>query len=103
IDGTVVFESNKLDKKLEGEVVLGVRPEGYELNENGKLTVESLFIETIGRDLSLVSAHKEAISQSMRIIINNDNLNISGKKQVKFNLKANKTFVFDQESGRRLA
>lgn len=103
IDGTVVFESNKLDKKLEGEVVLGVRPEGYELNENGKLTVESLFIETIGRDLSLVSAHKDAISQSMRIIINNDNLNISGKKHVKFNLKANKTFVFDQESGRRLA
>lgn len=103
IDGKVVFESDKLKKVSEKEIVVGVRPEGYELNENGTLEVESLYVETIGRDLSLVSAHKDAISDSMRIILTNENLNMETKKTVKFNLKANKTFIFDKATGRRLA
>ncbi len=103
IGGKVVYTTNKFEKGLSGPVVVGVRPEGYELNKDGALTVESLYIETIGRDLSLVSAHKEAISESMRIILNNDDVRLSGRGPVSFNLKANKTYVFDKESGRRLA
>ena len=76
IDGKVVFESKKLDKDLKGEVVLGVRPEGYELSDNGSLLVEPLFVETIGRDLALVSKHKNLQSDSMRIILTNENLDL---------------------------
>ncbi len=103
IDGKVVFESSKLKDVSLKDIVVGVRPEGYELNENGALEVESLYIETIGRDLSLVSAHKDAVSDSMRVILTNENLNLEANKTVKFNLKANKTFIFDKETGRRLA
>src|SRR5690606_33696090 len=103
IDGKAVFESAKLKDSNAKEVVVGVRPEGYELAEDGKLTVDALFVETIGRDLALVSSHKNAISESMRIILNNDEVNLNGKKTVNFNLKPRKTFIFDKETGRRIA
>jgi multiple sugar transport system ATP-binding protein len=103
IDGKVVFESKKLDKDLKGEVVVGVRPEGYELSDNGSLAVEPLFVETIGRDLALVSKHKNLQAESMRIILTNENLDLNNKKEIKFNLKPNKTYIFDKVSGRRLA
>ncbi|VEU83043.1 ATP-binding cassette domain-containing protein [Acholeplasma hippikon] len=103
IDGKVVFESSKLDKALTGEVVVGVRPEGYELAEDGVLEVKALFVETIGRDLSLVASHQNGMTESFRIVLNNDTDDVKNKPAVKFNLKANKTFIFDKVTGRRLA
>ena len=39
----------------------------------------------------------------MRIILTNENLDLKNKKEIKFNLKPNKTYIFDKVSGRRLA
>src|SRR5690606_35185003 len=103
IDGKVVFTSNKLKDASSNKVVIGVRPEGYEISEDGALTVQAQFVETIGRDLALVVSHKNAFNGSMRIILNNDEVNVSGMKEVKFNLKPRKTFIFDKETGRRIA
>ncbi len=103
IDGKVVFESPELAKETNRKVVVGVRPEGYELNPSGQLSIEPQYIETIGRDLSLVSTHGHAITPTFRIILQNANLAIEAGKTVNFNLKPEKTFVFDKEDGRRLA
>src|SRR5690606_7900397 len=103
VDGKVVFESEKLAKAKADKVVVGVRPEAYEITENGQLTVDALFIETIGRDLALVASHKNSLNDSFRIILNSDDVDLKGKKQVSFNLKPRKTFIFDKESGRRIA
>ena len=103
IDDQVVYASDKLKKEKEREVVVGVRPEGYELSESGTLTITSQYVETIGRDLSLVSTHKDAITPSFRIIIQDADQALYDQKQVRFNLKKHKTFIFDAEDGRRLA
>ena len=103
IGDAVVFTNDKLAGEAAREVVIGVRPEGYELVEKGPLSLKPQFIETIGRDLSLVATHPDAISPSMRIILSNDGLTLSGNSEIHFALKPRKTFVFDKETGRRLA
>ncbi len=103
IGDAAVFTSAKLSKETIKDVVIGVRPEGYELNDQGPLSLEPQFVETIGRDLSLVATHKNALSPTLRIILSSDTLILNGKKEIKFSLKPNKTYVFDKETGRRLA
>lgn len=38
----------------------------------------------------------------MRIILINENLDLKNKKEIKFNFKLNKIYIFDKVSGRRL-
>ena len=103
INQKLVFESEKLSKEKDRQVVVGVRPEGYTLDKEGPLTIEAQFVETIGRDFALVSSHSASIAPSFRIILNDDvNLN-ELKGNVSFKLKENKTYIFDESNGRRLA
>ena len=103
IGDAAVFESAKLKEEKDREVVVGVRPEGYIPNANGVLGVECDFIEMIGRDLSVVATHKEAITKTYRIILSDISENIKEQSVIKFDLKPYKTFIFDLEDGRRLA
>lgn len=103
IGDSLVYESDKLKKEKDREVVLGVRPEGYEMSESGALSINSQYVETIGRDLSLVSTNPEAITPSFRIILHDADASVQEQKIVRFNLKKHKTFIFDKEDGRRLA
>ncbi len=98
-----VFDSAKLKAEKDREIVIGVRPEGYTPNVNGALGVDCDFIETIGRDLSIVATHKDAITKTFRIILSDLTENIKEQSVIKFDLKPNKTFIFDLEDGRRLA
>jgi multiple sugar transport system ATP-binding protein len=103
IENQVVFESSKLAKEKDKDVILGVRPEGYILDKNGPLTVDAQFVETIGRDFALVSSHMASTAPTFRIILNDD-VNVKDLKgKVSFKLKENKTFVFDEAEGRRIA
>ena len=103
INGKVVYESTALKKETDREVILGVRPEGYIPNPNGKIELERLFIETIGRDLAIVVRHDEATVESFRIIISSENLGLGKEEKVTFDLNPSKTYIFDKEDGRRLA
>lgn len=103
IDGKVVYENKSLSKEKDRTVVVGIRPEGYILDKQGPLSIDPQFVETIGRDLSLVSTHKHAITESFRIILSSEEFSIKDQDKVNFSLKQNKTFVFDKENGRRLA
>jgi multiple sugar transport system ATP-binding protein len=103
VDNRVVFNDAKLSKEKDGEVVLGVRPEGYELNTKGNFQLQPSFVETIGRDISLVSIHPSALTPNVRIILNSDDLSIQFNKALSFDLKPRKTFIFDPNTGRRLA
>src|SRR5690554_1513490 len=103
LDDTVIFESKKLAKEKDRKVVMGVRPEGYEPNPNGKVKLNRLFIETIGRDLSIVATHENARTESFRVIISAKNIKLGEQDVVAFDLDPNKTYIFDEEDGRRLA
>jgi multiple sugar transport system ATP-binding protein len=85
------------------EVLIGVRPEGYEMDEKGPLTLQPQFIEMIGRDVSLVASHPQAQTPSIRIILNSDDFSVKPKQSIKVKLKPHKTFIFEKATGRRLA
>jgi len=78
-------------------VYVGVRPEGFELAEEGALHCELRSVEVMGRDVSIVSANAQAHTPIIRSIINADNKVDVTAKEVRFNLKAHKTFVFAKE------
>lgn len=83
--------------------LVGIRPEGYEISDKGKLTVGYEYYESIGRDLSVVAKHDKFQNKTFRIILNNtkdaDKLK---NNSVKFNIKADKVYVFDEETGERV-
>jgi multiple sugar transport system ATP-binding protein len=97
------LQSNIFKENADGSinVIVGVRPEGYVVDANGELTVNAEYLETIGRDLALVSKHPESLNESFRIILSDRNVNLK-EGLVSFNLRTNKVFVFNELDGRRL-
>ncbi len=83
------------------EVYIGVRPEGFLLNANGKLTCSVSGIDVMGRDISVVSTNAASLNPVVRSIIAADEMgNVAG--EVKFNLKEHKVFVFNKETEERV-
>ena len=83
-------------------VTVGIRPEGFELDENGALVCELSNLEVMGRDVSIVSRHSESINPVIRSIINSDNKVDMTAADIKFSLKAHKVFLFDAETEERI-
>ena len=102
VSGKEVYKNKCLANHPDGEVVLGIRPEGYIIDENGPLTVQPLFLETIGRDLAIVAKHENALVDSYRIIISSEETKKASDENVSFRLNPDKVFIFDKEEGRRL-
>ena len=94
------FETS-VDENGHLEVIVGIRPEGYKLSANGLVEIPYLFVETIGRDLSVVCKHPQSINEAsvFRILIKDRNL---PEKVARFDLDYDKVFVFNKADGRRL-
>ncbi len=84
------------------EVFVGIRPEGFEINENGPMCCEVVGMDVMGRDVSIISKHPAAQSPVVRSIINADFRLSADCKQVRYSLKAHKVFVFDKETEERI-
>ena len=83
-------------------VIIGVRPEGFELAEDGALTCNLSNVEVMGRDVSVVSTHEASANPVVRSIINADNKVDVTAETVKYTLKAHKVFIFDKETEERI-
>ena len=86
----------------DGEVTVGIRPEGFVLDEDGPLTCSLQRIEVMGRDISIVSSHARSNNPAIRSIIVSDGLPKLDADAVKFSLRKNKVFLFDKESEKRI-
>lgn len=84
------------------EVYVGIRPEGFILNENGPLTCDVINVDVMGRDSSIVSTNPASQNATIRSIIDADIRPAEGTKQVHFSLKPNKVFLFEKESEKRI-
>ena len=82
------------------EVFVGIRPEGFIVGPEGKMTLNVEHIETLGRDYSLVCNHPNALSVSFKVIVDADS-NISAGVN-KLGIKKNKCFVFNKETEERI-
>ena len=84
------------------DVVVGIRPEGFELNPNGPLQCKLNNVEVMGRDSSIVSTHPASQNPVVRAIIDADNKVDTSSETVRFSLKSHKVFVFNKETEERL-
>ena len=84
------------------EVTVGIRPEGFTLDENGPLTCKLTSLEVMGRDVSIVSENAASQNPVIRSIINADNKVDVSAENVKYSLKAHKVFIFNKETEERI-
>ena len=99
-----IGEEKIMDANAEDQnVFVGIRPEGFiYAPANGVLSLDLSSVEVMGRDCSIVSTHSEAESINIRSIIDSDiNVDLTQEK-VRFNLKPNKVFVFNELTEERI-
>ena len=104
-DGALYIGSDKVLECTGAEdrdVIVGIRPEGYVLNENGAFSCKLKGVEVMGRDISVVSSNDYAKSGEIRSIISSDNKVDTSKDTVRFDLKPHKVFIFDKDNGSRI-
>ena len=77
------------------EVTIGIRPEGIEISDDGKLTIEILQVENIGRDKSIVARNPFSEKDTVRFIVDSDS-QVEEGQTVKVNIKPHKYHVFDK-------
>ena len=111
-----VFEGNVLDGKLmiggetvldvpgveNQEVIVGIRPEGFILQEDGPLSCDLNRVEVMGRDISVVSTSPYSLNPAIRSIINAENRVYAAGDKVHFALKPAKVLLFDKETEERI-
>lgn len=83
------------------EVYVGIRPEGFIVDEDGVFTCNVEQLEVMGRDISVVATNSACEKPSLRAIVE-VNTDIPESGVIKFNLKPNKVFLFNRETEVRL-
>lgn len=84
------------------EVTVGIRPEGFILQDDGPLTCDLTRVEVMGRDISVVSTHACSENVSIRSIINAENIVDTDADTVHFALKPRKLYLFHPQTGERI-
>lgn len=93
-NGVVLGETN-LDNR---NVLIGIRPEFFELNPKGNLEVEVELVEHIGRDTMAICL-LPGYQSTIRAIVSSYS-NLEPDQKVKFSIS--RYFLFDKETGERL-
>ena len=93
----------EIDGVADQEVTVGIRPEGFELAEDGKLHCQLSNVEVMGRDVSIVSTNDASVNPLIRSIINSDNKVDLASKVVRYNVKPHKLFLFNKETEERIS
>ncbi len=83
-------------------VTVAIRPEGFELAEDGAFTCELSNVEVMGRDVSIVSRHESSVNPLIRSIVDADNKIDVTSATVRYNLKRHKVFLFNAETEERI-
>ena len=84
------------------EVIVGIRPEGFELDPNGPFSCKLNNVEVMGRDVSIVSTNPASLNPVIRSIINADNKVDTTVETVRYSLKPHKVFLFNKETEERI-
>ena len=83
------------------EVTIGIRPEGFEVSEEGTLSIHVKQIERIGRDMSVIATNPLSEKDTFRFIIESD-VEIEEGADIKVAVKKRKCFVFHKVTEERL-
>ena len=99
----------------DGEVYVAIRPEGFVLSEEkncqcmdsqikdkDELHCTLQAVEVMGRDISVVATHPLSENTVIRAIISSETKVDTNKKEIGFELKKNKVFIFSRETEERI-
>ncbi|MBR4538690.1 MAG: ABC transporter ATP-binding protein [Clostridia bacterium] len=84
------------------KVAVGIRPEGFILDENGPMEVNLNRVEVMGRDTSVVSTHPASRNVQVRSIIPARNKVNKKAPTVRFSLMPDKVFLFKADTEERI-
>ena len=97
-DEVVLKVSNVSDQP----VIIGIRPEGFILDENGPLSCELSNVEVMGRDVSIVSKNEASLNPIIRSIVDATSGIENLSDIVRFSIKSSKIFIFNKETEERI-
>ena len=80
---------------------MGIRPEGFILDENGPFSCHLRSVEVMGRDSSVVATNVASLNPLIRAVMNAEHI-VKTEEIVRFSLKPGKVFLFDRESEERI-
>ena len=83
-------------------VTVGIRPEGFEPDDNGPLRCQLSNVEVMGRDVSVVSTHPASLNEQIRSIIDADIKVDPDMAVICYRIKPHKLFLFHKETGERI-
>ncbi len=83
-------------------VHVGIRPEGFIPSQNGALACGLNNVEVMGRDVSIVATSEASANPVLRAIVDADEASAVSGKEVRFNLKPHKVFLFHKETEERI-
>lgn len=86
----------------EGNVTVGIRPEGFVPEDNGPFCCGLNRMEVMGRDVSFLCTHDGCQAGTFRAIRQSDGTEGSHGQSVSFRLKPGKVLLFAPETGARL-
>lgn len=84
------------------EVYVGIRPEGFVIDDNGPLKCDIKGIDVMGRDITIVSNHADAVSADIRSIVGSDSGVTADQKSVTYSIKPHKAYIFNKETEERI-
>ena len=106
VEGECLYIANEKILQTPGiadqPVVAAIRPEGFELSDNGALTCDLSRVEVMGRDVSVVCSHADCENEDIRAIISAENRVDTSSPVARFNVKPHKVFIFNVETQQRL-
>ena len=86
----------------DGDVWVGIRPEGFVPQAQGPLTCGLQRVEVLGRDTSIVCTHPACQSATLRAIIRPEERVDGGSGTVRFSLRPEKVFLFQKGTEERI-
>lgn len=84
------------------DVIVGIRPEGFEKKDDGKFKCTLERVEKLGRDTSVICEHAGMQGEYVRMIVPSETNIDSKSTTVSFDIKPNKLFLFDVEKEERI-
>lgn len=79
------------------DVFVGIRPEGFIVDENGPMHCGLTSLEVMGRDSSILATNPGCVTPNLRAIVDADNKIDPEATEVRFAIKPNKIFIFAKE------
>ena len=84
------------------QVFVGIRPEGFVLNDRGAFGCALGRVEVMGRDISVVCTNPLSLNPTIRAIIGTENKVDTESEAVRFALKPGKVFIFHKDTEERI-